>query len=96
MTASVEYELGDVVEIVTADLEPLPVGLASGFQVRLIRVESGHRVVERDGREWRLRPDQIRPRLRASCAPRRSHASLAVYSAGVIPIQPDDSNLRRS
>lgn len=94
MTTSVECELGDVVEIEAAGPTPFPPGLTSGFQVRLIRIEPDHRIVERDGREWRLRADQIRPRLRVRCAPGSPRPSLAVCPVSVIASRSDHTRLR--
>jgi len=57
------YETGDVVEVGPAVAGAgLPVGLAAGFQVRVIQMTESGDVVERDGREWRVPYHQLRPR----------------------------------
>lgn len=63
MNWNMEPQVGDVVEIESGSpISPLPIGLTPGFQVRIIRIDAGCRVVEREGREWRLNRSQIRPR----------------------------------
>jgi len=63
MTLNPSLQRGDVVEITPGSL-PLPAGLTPGFQVRLVRVEAGQPVVEREGREWRVNPCQLSARHR--------------------------------
>ena len=55
-------ELGEVVELFASPGEPLPPGISDGFQARLIGANDSDRIVERDGREWRVKPGQVRPR----------------------------------
>jgi hypothetical protein len=57
-----DLELGEVVELFAAPGEPLPAGIGDGFQARLIGSGSTHRIVERDGREWQVKPGQVRLR----------------------------------
>ncbi len=57
-----DLELGEVVELFAAPGEPLPPGIGDGFQARLIGGNDSDRIVERDGREWRVKPGQVRPR----------------------------------
>ena len=71
MTMNREELLGDVVEIASSvDRSLLPAGLSPGFQVRLIGLDADIRIVEREGREWRVRSHQICPRPTGT-APRR-------------------------
>lgn len=63
MTMHPSLQRGDIVEVTPGSL-PLPAGLTAGFQVRLVRVEAGQPVVEREGREWRLHACQLRDRCR--------------------------------
>ncbi len=63
MKLNPEYEVGDVVELhAVAGGYPLPDGVGEGFQVRVVAIEAAYRVVERDGREWRVFTGNIRPR----------------------------------
>jgi hypothetical protein len=62
MNRESELELGEVVELFAAPGEPLPAGITDGFQARLIGSGSSHRLVERDGQEWQVKPGQVRPR----------------------------------
>lgn len=57
-----DFEVGEVVELFSVPGEPLPIGLADGFQVRLVGGLQSDRIVEREGREWRVKPAQIRRR----------------------------------
>lgn len=63
MKLNPEYEVGDVVELhCQPGGAPLPYGLGEGFQVRVIAIETTHRIVERDGHEWRVPSDNIQAR----------------------------------
>jgi hypothetical protein len=57
------FGIGDVVEVqpVTGG-SPLPDGLPTGAQVRVIRLRSGSCGVERDGREWEVLATCVVPR----------------------------------
>ena len=77
------FGIGDVVEVqAVAGGSPLPEGLPTGAQVRVIRLRPGLCGVERDGREWEVlahcvvprRPIRIRPTLSPGRCPRLSGA----------------------
>lgn len=70
MKLNAEYELGDVVEVRSCGGgAKLPAGLGEGFQVRVVAASGQDRVVEREGREWRLPAANL-----ASRSPRRPTA----------------------
>lgn len=76
MTLNRDEQLGEVVEIASVtDRALLPAGLSPGFQVRLIGLDADIRIVEREGREWRVRSHQICPRP-SGTAPRRGIPSV--------------------
>jgi hypothetical protein len=63
MKLNPEFEVGEVVEIQAGPAGcALPYGLGVGFQVRLVAVEAHHRIVEREGREWRVCVSNLQPR----------------------------------
>jgi hypothetical protein len=65
-----EEERGEVVELIPGGGR-LPEGLTEGFQVRVVRHLAGDlRLVEREGREWVLPPQQLRFRRRVAGAAR--------------------------
>lgn len=71
VTLNREEHLGEVVEIASSvDRSLLPAGLSPGFQVRLVGLDADIRIVEREGREWRVRSHQICPRF-SGAFPRR-------------------------
>lgn len=57
-----DLDLGEVVELFALPEAPLPAGIGDGFQARLIGGNDSDRIVERDGREWRVKVGQVRPR----------------------------------
>ena len=63
-----DEERGEVVELIPGGLR-LPEGLTEGFQVRVVRrIDGGHRLVEREGREWVVALTQMRFRHRSLAA----------------------------
>ena len=63
-----DEERGEVVELIPGGGR-LPEGLTEGFQVRVVRrIDGGHRLVEREGREWVVSLTQMRFRRRSLAA----------------------------